>query len=93
MGDWMASLLIEGIGIAAVVIGVLAWGPQIIEVWKHKRHDGISLPTFSIVAFSLSLWLIYGIAIKSTAMIFANILTLSVIAIIIIGVVRIRKSE
>ena len=89
----MASWLIEGIGIAAGVIGVIAWGPQIVEVWKHKRHDGISLPTFSIVAFSLSLWLIYGIAIKSTAMIFANILTLSVIAIIIIGVVRIRKSE
>ena len=89
----MTSWLIEGIGIAAGIIGVLAWGPQIVEVWKHKRHDGISLPTFSIVAFSLSLWLIYGIAIKSTAMIFANILTLSVIAIIIIGVVKIRKSE
>ncbi len=89
----MTSWLIEGIGIAAGIIGVLAWGPQIVEVWKHKRHDGISIPTFSIVAFSLSLWLIYGIAIKSTAMIFANILTLSVIAIIIIGVVKIRKSE
>ena len=93
MGDRMTSWLIEGIGIAAGIIGVLAWGPQIMEVWKHKRHDGISIPTFSIVAFSLSLWLIYGIAIKSTAMIFANILTLSVIAIIIIGVVKIRKSE
>ena len=89
----MASPLIEGIGIEAGIIGVVAWGPQIVEVWKHKRHDGISIPTFSIVAFSLSLWLIYGIAIKSTAMIFANILTLSVIALIIIGVVRIRKSE
>lgn len=89
----MTSPLIEGIGIAAGIIGVVAWGPQIVEVWKHKRHDGISIPTFSIVAFSLSLWLIYGIAIKSTAMIFANVLTLSVIALIIIGVVRIRKSE
>jgi len=88
----MTSPLIEGIGIAAGIIGVVAWGPQIVEVWKHKRHDGISIPTFSIVAFSLSLWLIYGIAIKSTAMIFANILTLSVIALIIIGVIRIRKS-
>ena len=89
----MTSPIIEGIGIAAGIIGVVAWGPQIVEVWKHKRHDGISLPTFSIVGFSLSLWLVYGIAIKSTAMIFANILTLSVIALIIIGVVRIRKSE
>ena len=93
MGDRMTSWLIESIGIAAGIIGVLAWGPQIVEVWKNNRHDGISIPTFSIVAFSLSLWLIYGIAIKSTAMIFANILTLSVIAIIIIGVVKIRKSE
>jgi len=89
----MPSPLIEGIGIAAGIIGVVAWGPQIVEVWKHKRHDGISIPTFSIVAFSLSLWLIYGIAIESTAMIFANILTLSVIALIIIGVVRIRRAE
>ena len=89
----MTSPLIEGIGIAAGIIGVVAWGPQIVEVWKQKRHDGISIPTFSIVAFSLSLWLIYGIAIKSTAMIFANILTLSVIALIIIGVIRVRKSE
>ena len=89
----MASPLIEGLGIAAGIIGVIAWGPQIVEVWKHKRHDGISIPTFSIVALSLSLWLIYGIAIKSTAMVFANILTLSVIALIIVGVIRIRKSE
>ena len=88
----MPSLLIEGIGIAAGIIGVLAWGPQIVEVWKHNRHDGISLPTFSIVAFSLTLWLIYGIAIDSPAMIFANILTLSVIAVIIVGVMRLRKT-
>tara|TARA_Y100001935_G_scaffold206120_1_gene175178 strand:+ start:8307 stop:8576 length:270 start_codon:yes stop_codon:yes gene_type:complete len=87
------SLLIEGIGIAAGIIGVLAWGPQIVEVWKHNRHDGISLPTFSIVAFSLTLWLIYGIAIDSPAMIFANILTLSVIAVIIVGVMRLRKTS
>ena len=86
-------MLIEGIGIAAGIIGVLAWGPQIVEVWKYNRHDGISLPTFSIVAFSLTLWLIYGIAIDSPAMIFANILTLSVIAVIIVGVMRLRKTS
>jgi len=89
----MVDFFIEAIGVAAGVIGVLAWGPQIREVWKYKRHDGISLPTFSIVAFSLGLWLVYGIAINSVAMIFSNILTLSVMAIIIIGVVKIRREE
>jgi|TARA_X000001036_G_C20422748_1_gene701861 uncharacterized protein with PQ loop repeat len=87
----MPSLVIEAIGVAAGIIGVLAWGPQILEVWKHERHEGISLPTFMIVALSLSLWLIYGIAISSKAMIFSNILTLSVIALVIIGVIRIRR--
>ena len=78
---------------SAGVIGVVAWGPQIRQVWIHKRHDGISIPTFGSVALSLSLWLIYGIAIESTSMIIANILTLSVILIIIIGVLRCRKNE
>ena len=87
------SVLLEIIGLSAGVIGVVAWGPQIRQVWIHKRHDGISIPTFGIVALSLSLWLIYGIAIESTSMIIANILTLSVILIIIIGVLRCRKNE
>ena len=87
------SVLLEIIGLSAGVIGVVAWGPQIRQVWVHKRHDGISIPTFGIVALSLSLWLIYGIAIESTSMIIANILTLSVILIIIIGVLRCRKNE
>ena len=32
----MTSPLIEGIGIAAGIIGVVAWGPQIVEVWKQN---------------------------------------------------------
>ena len=87
------SMLIEAIGITAGVIGILAWGPQIKEVWVNKKHEGISLPTFCIVSLSLTLWLIYGIAIDSLAMIIANILTLTVIGIIILGVIRIRLDD
>ena len=89
----LMSMLIEAIGITAGVIGILAWGPQIKEVWVNKKHEGISLPTFCIVSFSLTLWLIYGIAIDSLAMIIANILTLTVIGIIILGVIRIRLDD
>ena len=86
-------MLIEAIGITARIIGILAWGPQIKEVWVNKKHEGISLPTFCIVSLSLTLWLIYGIAIDSLAMIIANILTLTVIGIIILGVIRIRLDD
>ncbi|MDG1551056.1 MAG: SemiSWEET family transporter [Candidatus Poseidoniaceae archaeon] len=87
------SAMIEAIGLSAGIIGIIAWGPQIRQVWVHKRHDGISIPTFGIVALSLFMWLLYGLAIGSMAMVISNILTLSVMLIIIIGVLRCRKNE
>ena len=89
----MAELWIEAIGLFAGVLGIVAWIPQIREVWVNKRHDGISLATFSVVMVALGLWLVYGILVDSVAMIVANIMTLAVILAVIIGVVRIRKSE
>lgn len=89
----MAELWIEAIGLFAGVLGIVAWIPQIREVWVNKRHDGISLATFSVVMVALGLWLVYGILVDSVAMIVANIMTLAVILAVIIGVVRLRKSE
>ena len=89
----MAEMWIEAIGLFAGVLGIIAWIPQIREVWIHKRHDGISIATFSVVTIALGLWLIYGILVDSIAMIVANIMTLGVILAVIIGVIRLRKSE
>ena len=61
----MATLWIESIGLFAGVLGVVAWVPQIKEVWILKKHEGISIPTFGLVATALVAWLIYGILVKS----------------------------
>ena len=92
-GIVMAEMWIEAIGLFAGVLGIIAWIPQIREVWIHKRHDGISIATFSVVTVALGLWLVYGILVDSIAMIVANIMTLGVILAVIIGVLRLRKSE
>ena len=89
----MAEAWIEAIGLFAGIIGFVAWIPQIVQVWVEKRHDGISLTTFAVVSFALSLWLVYGILVDSLAMIGANIMTLAVILAVIVGVFRVRKSE
>ena len=89
----MAAVWIEAIGLLAGIIGIFAWIPQIIQVWVHKRHDGISLTTFAVVSFALGLWLVYGILVDSFAMVAANIMTLSVLGAVILGVLRVRKSE
>ena len=89
----MAEMWIEAIGLIAGVLGIIAWIPQIREVWVNKRHEGISLPTFSVVTVALGLWLLYGILVDSISMIIANVMTLTVIFAVILGVVRLRREE
>ena len=90
---FMAELWIEAIGLVAGALGIVAWIPQIRDVWIHERHEGISLTTFSVVTVALSLWLLYGVLVESLAMIVANVFTLVVILAVLIGVRRLRKRE
>ncbi len=89
----MAELWIEAIGLLAGGLGIVAWIPQIRDVWVREQHEGISLTTFSIVTIALSLWLIYGVLVESLAMIVANVFTLTVILAVLIGVRRLRRRE
>ena len=89
----MAAMWIEAIGLLAGALGIVAWIPQIRDVWVHERHEGISLTTFSVVTVALSLWLVYGILVESLAMIVANVFTLIVILAVLIGVQRLRRRE
>ena len=89
----MAAMWIEAIGLVAGALGIIAWIPQIRDVWVHERHEGISLTTFSVVTLALALWLTYGILVESLAMIVANVFTLAVILAVLIGVRRLRLRE
>ena len=89
----MAAWWIESIGLLAGALGIVAWIPQIRDVWVHERHEGISLTTFSVVTVALSLWLVSGILVEPVAMIVANVFTLIVILAVLVGVRRLRKRE
>ena len=89
----MQTFLIETIGIIAGTLGVIAWLPQLREVWIEGLHEGISLPTFWLVSTALVLWLIYGILIRSISIIVANVAALACILSLIIGVIRLRKEK
>ncbi len=89
----MAEPWIEAIGLVAGALGIVAWVPQIRDVWVNEQHEGISLTTFSIVTVALTLWLIYGVLVDSLAMIVANVFTLVVILAVLVGVRRLRLCE
>ena len=79
-------------GYIAGVLGVIAWAPQFRKVWVNKQHKGISLPTLVLVIITLSMWVIYGVAIDASAIIWSNTAAIAIIACIVVGVIRLRKS-
>jgi len=85
--------MLETIGFAAGILGIVAWIPQVKTVWIDKRHDGVSLPTFAVVALALTLWMFYGIMLPSPSIIFSNAAALLMILSVIIGVARIRLQQ
>ena len=84
---------IEGIGLLAGLLGVIAWGPQLHKVWFQNLHEGISMPTILTISFTLVLWLIYGFLVESFALIVANIAAGTCVSSVAFRVYQLRKRE
>tara|TARA_B100000676_G_C17648715_1_gene615423 strand:- start:41 stop:301 length:261 start_codon:yes stop_codon:yes gene_type:complete len=84
--DW-----VEGVGLMAGFLGIIGWYPQVKRIWVEKQADGVSIPTFIVIALSLVLWLSYGILKESIAIVIANILALIMIILIAVGAYRIQS--
>ncbi|RAH09594.1 MAG: hypothetical protein CMA04_003135 [Methanobacteriota archaeon] len=89
----VSSDFIEGIGLIAGLLGIIAWLPQLQKVWIQKLHEGISIPTILIICVALVLWTIYGILVDSFAIIFANITAGGCVLSVALRVVQLRKNE
>ena len=67
---------IELIGSIAGIVTTVCWLPQIIKIQRERQTGGISLVTNAVLAFGVSLWLVYGFLIGSWPVIIANGMTL-----------------
>ncbi len=61
------------IGFGAAILTTIAFLPQVIKTWKTKSTRDISLGMFTLFTIGVFLWLVYGILIKSSPVIIANI--------------------
>ncbi len=74
----------EYLGYVAALLGALSFLPQLIKLWRFRSVKDISLAMYIIYTTSVILWLAYGIIIKSTPLITAEILTLVLVSAILI---------
>ena len=71
-----AQILFELCGSVAAFCTTVSFLPQVIQVWRTKSADDISLATFTLMSFGVFMWLIYGIGIGSIPIMIANAITL-----------------
>jgi len=87
------AVLLEILGFVAGLIGLVAWLPQVFEVWYHKRHQGVSLPTLFSIITAMTMWTAYGFLLNAPAMVISNGVTLLFILSVAIGIIRLRWLE
>ena len=67
---------IEILGLVAAVVTTSCFIPQVYKISKEKSTKDISLVMYLIMAVGLTLWLVYGVSIKSLPVTLANGITL-----------------
>ncbi|MAU55184.1 MAG: hypothetical protein EVA39_05820 [Flavobacteriales bacterium] len=82
---------VELLGFAAAFLTTIAFIPQVVQVWKSKSTDGLSLTTYLIFVTGVFLWFLYGLNIGSLSMIIANFITVILALIIIYFIIKSKK--
>lgn len=77
------ALASTGIGLLAAFCTTVSYVPQVMKCWKTGKTDDLSLKTFSILAFGIFLWVIYGLLQGDAIIIFANGTSLCFLALIL----------
>ncbi|MBN4079860.1 SemiSWEET family sugar transporter [bacterium AH-315-C08] len=64
------------VGYFAGFLTTVAFVPQVLKTWKSKSASDLSLVMFSVFSLGVLCWLVYGILLAETPMIFWNTVTL-----------------
>lgn len=75
--------LTQLIGFAATIASVTSFTPQAYKVIKTRDVSGISAAMYSVTVIGFTLWLIYGLSLKSWPLIITNGLCLLLSAFIL----------
>jgi MtN3 and saliva related transmembrane protein len=64
------------LGYVAATLTTAAFLPQVLQVWKSKSTKDLALPTLLSFIAGLTMWLIYGLLVRSAPIFLANLVTL-----------------
>jgi MtN3 and saliva related transmembrane protein len=80
----------EYVGFLAAFFTTSAFLTQADKILKTKVYEGLSLANYVVMAAGVLCWLLFGILIKSPSVIFANIISLTIVLFIIFFILKIK---
>ncbi len=83
----------EIIGLFAATLTTLCSLPQIIQIWKSKDVDAISLPCYLMLWSGITLWFTYGVIEFDMPMMIGNGLSVLCISFIIFCKIRYQAKD
>lgn len=77
-------MYIDYLGFAAGLITTISFVPQLVRIYRTKSGGDISAWMMLLFGTGISLWLVYGVIIKSPPIIAANAITLVLVLVILV---------
>lgn len=74
----------DALGYAAAVLSTASFVPQVWHTFRSRDVSGISLGMYSVFVVGVSMWLGYGLLLRSWPVVIANAVTLA-LALAILG--------
>lgn len=69
----------EVIGYVAAFLTTVSMLPQLVKAFRTKNTKSLSLLMLSVLCVGISLWLVYGLMLKSPPLILANAFSLCLV--------------
>lgn len=76
--------LIDAVGVAAAVCSMASFAPQILKIWRDRDASSVSLRMYVVTVAGFSLWIVYGLLIRTWPLVGANTVCLAMAAGILI---------
>ncbi len=61
----MDHRLVDAIGVGAALCSMTSFTPQIVKIWRDRDAEAVSLRTYALTVTGFTLWLVYGLLLRS----------------------------
>jgi MtN3 and saliva related transmembrane protein len=68
-----ASPAAVAVGVAAALLSITSFTPQIFKIWKERDASSVSLRTYIVTVTGFACWIAYGVMIQAWPVIASNI--------------------